>query len=438
MRIGILELINSSPARKLDQKFYNSLVIRQYASIMPQTISVWCRSLGHEVFYATYCGNEVLDQLMPKDLDVLFVSTYTQASALAYAMAKLYRKTGALTVIGGPHARQFPDDCQRFFDVVVGECDKTLISEILKDKPRGQVVSSGRSLQAIPTIEERMPEIRSSTFLRGRPFPFSSVPLLTSTGCPNSCDFCIDWNSPYSLLSLDQLEADLRYVYDHFPGVMIGLHDPNFAIKFDEVFNVLEKVPHRKRSRFIVETSLSVMRGSRLERLQKAGKFFVIPGIESWTAYSNKVGAAAGSDPRQKLDRVIEELNDMRPYVEGIQANFMFGLDSDTGNDPVELTKEFAARAPFTMPNFNIPVPFGQTPLFKKYLKEDRLLTSMPFTFYYMPYLAYRLENYEPAEFYGKLIEMLAYVSSASMIAFSNQTRHLSVLRRICHAQESG
>ena len=33
-------------------------VIRQYASVMPQAVSVWCRELGHQVFYATYFGQK--------------------------------------------------------------------------------------------------------------------------------------------------------------------------------------------------------------------------------------------------------------------------------------------------------------------------------------------------------------------------------------------
>ncbi|MEE9198904.1 MAG: radical SAM protein, partial [Dehalococcoidia bacterium] len=96
---------------------------------MPQTISVWCRELGHQVFYATYFGQKDPKQLLPDDLDVVFISTYTQASALGYALAKLYRREKTLTVIGGPHAKAFPDDCLRFFDVVVRECDKTLIAD---------------------------------------------------------------------------------------------------------------------------------------------------------------------------------------------------------------------------------------------------------------------------------------------------------------------
>jgi hypothetical protein len=416
MRIGILELISAGTTKRWDNSVYNFLVIKQYASIMPQAVSVWCRDLGHEVFYATFFGNQSPERLLPDNLDVIFIATYTQASPLAYALAKIYRQKNVLTVIGGPHAKQFPEDCLRFFDIVVGDCDKTLIDEILRDKPRGQILSSGRVLKSLPGVEERMPEIRASTFMKGRPFPFVTIPLITSIGCPNSCDFCIDWNNPYVLLPLDQLRADMSYIFKHFPRVMIGLHDPNFAIKFEQVFDVLENVPNLRRSSYGMETSLSTLKGSRLGRLKKLGNFYIIPGVESWTSYSNKVGVGSATDPRAKLDSVIEQFKSIRPYVMGIQANFIFGLDTDAGDSPVELTKEFASRAPFVMPNFNIPVPFGDTPLFERFLAEDRILKTMPFVFYYMPYLTFVVKNYSPASYYEKLIELVAYVSTGKMM----------------------
>jgi hypothetical protein len=66
MRIGVLELLN--------------------ASIMPQAVSVWCRDLGHEVFYATFYGQGNPKRLLPSDLDLVFISCHTQASPLAYAL----------------------------------------------------------------------------------------------------------------------------------------------------------------------------------------------------------------------------------------------------------------------------------------------------------------------------------------------------------------
>ena len=198
MRVGILELLGP-PARRPVDLAYQVLITKQYASITPQAISVWCRRLGHETFYATYYGLGRPDRLLPADLDVVFISCYTQVSRLAYALAKLYRRAGVRTVIGGPHAKAFPVDCLRFFDLVVRECDPELVTGILAGQfDPGTLISAGRPFDDVPTVEERMPEIRASAFFRGRkPLLLSAVPMLASLGCPYRCDFCIDWSSTY-------------------------------------------------------------------------------------------------------------------------------------------------------------------------------------------------------------------------------------------------
>jgi hypothetical protein len=82
--------------------------------------------------------------------------------------------------------------------------------------------------------------------------------MLSSIGCPYTCGFCVDWNSQYVALSAEQLHADLDYLSRHDPKLVIGYHDPNFAVRFDETMGVLARVPKagaiptswRVRSRF--------------------------------------------------------------------------------------------------------------------------------------------------------------------------------------------
>jgi radical SAM superfamily enzyme YgiQ (UPF0313 family) len=422
MRIGVLELLSAGRSGDWTQRVSGHLLLKQFASIMPQAVSVWCRDLGHQVFYATYYGQKGPKQLLPNDLDLVFISGHTQASALAYALAKLYRQEKTVTVIGGPHAKQFSDDCQRFFDVVVRDCDRTLIADMLRAPPVGEIVTSGRTLQSIPSVQERMPEIRASTFWRGRPYPFASISLVTSMGCPYSCDFCVDWNKPYVLLPVERLEADLRFILQSFPRVIVGFHDPNFAVKFDEVLPVIERVPQDGRKRYIMESSLSVLRRSRLERLQNVGCLYMIPGVESWAAYSDKAATGPALSGREKLDRVVEHFELIHAYIPGLQAGFMFGLDVDEGDEPVELTKEFMTRAPFVWPIVGVPTPFGETPFYDRYLAEGRILTSMPFTFYYGPYLVTTLKNYSPVAYYEKLVEMFSHMTSGNMLVKRLQT----------------
>jgi hypothetical protein len=180
--------------------------------------------------------------------------------------------------------------------------------------------------------------------------------------------------------------------------------------------DAIESVPAGRRNRYIMESSLSVLKPDRLHRLKSTQCVYVAPGIESWAAYSNKsaVGAKRGSD---KLDEVIDHFRAIRQYVPGLQANFLFGGDDDRGDEPAELTKQFIRRAPFVFPAVNIPTPFGGTPMFDRLLAERRVLRSMPFALYYNPYLAIVLRHYDPMAYYDHLIDIYATITSVAAVA---------------------
>ncbi len=416
MRVGILDIL-APPARGPAEVGYRLLMTKQFAGITPQAISVWCRRQGHETFYATYYGLGDPHRLLPRDLDVVFIACYTQVSHLAYALAKLYRRAGVRTVIGGPHAKAFPVDCLRFFDLVVGECDAELISGILAGQyDPGSVISAARPFDDVPTVAERMPEIRASAFFWGRkPLLLSAVPMLASMGCPYHCDFCIDWNTRYRLLPPERMAEDLRYLARHLPGTLIVFHDPNFAVTFDRVLDVLQAQPPGERPPYIIESSLTVLRGDRPSRLKDTNCVMVAPGVESWTDYSNKAGVGREGGVA-KVDHVADHFTRLAENVPYLQANFMFGLDTDQGDEPVELTERFMDRTPFVWPTINIPMPFGGTPLHDQLTADGRILTTMPFSFYYAPYLVTTLRHYDPITYYTKLTELYAHAASPAML----------------------
>ncbi len=438
MRVGILEVLTDSKPRNPVVNVYNNHFRRQYASITPQAVSVWCRQLGHEVHYATYYGQARPERLLPEELDVVFLATYTQAITLAYALARLYRRRGALTVLGGPHATSFPTDSLRFFDLVVHDCDKPLIERILKgDFAPGSVVSSGHILADVPSVEERMPEIRIASFERGRPVMLSHVPLLTSLGCPYRCDFCVDWKNDYVMLPRERLLADLRYISEHLPGILVSFHDPNFGVKFDEVLDLIEEIPAGRRSPYVMESSLSILRGSRVRRLRETNCVYVAPGIESWTGYSNKSGAGR-SLGQEKMEGVVEHFRELHRYVPGLQANFLFGTDGDEGEEPVELTREFVRRLPFVWPTLNIPTPFGGTPMYDRCLAEGRILAEIPFAFYYTPYLVLRPRHYDPLTYYDLLIRLYRTVASSRLLLRRLRSTRSRPLRILHFLRSSG
>jgi len=160
-----------------------------------------------------------------------------------------------------------------------------------------------------------------------------------------------------------------------------------------------------------MESTLSLLRGPRLQRLKDSNCIYLAPGVEFWGGFSNKSGTGKTSG-LQKVDQVVKHFELIHEYVPGLGANFIFGLDEDEGDEPVELTKDFMTRTPFVWPYFNIPVPYGGTPFHEQYLREGRTLTAMPLTFYYAPHLVITLKHYSPIAYYEKLIELTAHAAT--------------------------
>ncbi len=421
-KIGVLELIAAWPIDNFERVDFLA-VKKQYVSITPQAVAVWCRELGHRVHYATFYGFGDPMGRLPDDLDIVFICAHTPSAPLAYALSKVYRKAGVRTVIGGPHAKSFPDDCLRYFNIVVLECDKSLIDDIVNDQfTPPSIVSSPKPFDDTPTLAERLPCIQAALFAMGRLYPGTTIPLLASIGCPYSCDFCLDWNSRYRALPADRLAQDLRFASQYFPGVKLIFHDPNFGVRCDETLSIFERLPREKRNPYIIESSLKLLNPERARRLRDTNCIVLAPGIESWISYSNKTGVGSAIN-EDKLERVVEQMEMLHDYIPYLQANFIFGLDTDTGDLPFELTKTFLRRAPFVWPYISIPIAFGGTPLYDNHLRQGRILKTMPFSFYIVPYLTLLLKNYDPITYFEKMIDLHEFVLSHDL---ASERRRLS------------
>ena len=71
---------------------------------------------------------------------------------LAYALSNFYRAKGAMTVLGGPHARCYPEDAAKYFDYVLGFTDKTVIHDLLQDCSQYRPIDVHLSANKQPTM----------------------------------------------------------------------------------------------------------------------------------------------------------------------------------------------------------------------------------------------------------------------------------------------
>jgi hypothetical protein len=406
LRIGVIDLVTKGPSRA----WYARVMYANLASIMPQVIAAWCEEEGHDVTFICYTGFENLVEELPDRVDLVFIGAFTEAGQLAYALSNLFRSKGAVTALGGPHARSYPQDACRYFDYVLGFTDKTVIREVLQDcsrhRPLGVSVAAKQQPTTLPGVRERWKFIEPT--LQKAPL-IKIVPMLGSLGCPYTCSFCIDSVVPYQPLELDVIKEDLRFLLGKFRRPRVGWHDPNFGVQFNETMSAIEEAVPPDSIDFIAESSLSLLSEPHLRRLKQNGFKGILPGIESWYVLGNKskTGKLKGID---KVRQVSEHVNLIMRYIPYVQTNFVLGLDVDEGPEPFELTKRFVDMTPGAFPVYSVLSAFGQAaPVNLEYQRANRVL-SVPFQFLN----AYQDMNVKPKHyswpnFYDHVLDLSKY-----------------------------
>lgn len=414
LRIGIIDLVTKAPTRSM----WARVMFPNFASIMPQAVAAWCEQAGHDVTLICYTGLENLSEELPRNVDIVFVGAFSHAAQLAYALGNLFRQQGAVTALGGPHARSYPQDACKYFDYVLGFTDQAVIDDVLQEcarhRPVGVYLSATQQPHTLPSVRERWKFIDAT--LRKAPL-LKIVPMIGSLGCPYTCNFCVDSVVPYQPLDFDTIRDDLRFLLTKFARPKVGWHDPNFGVRFDDYLSAIEQAVPGERADFFAESSLSLLSETHLQRLARNGFRAILPGIESWYDMGNKskTGKRHGLE---KVRQVSEHINLILRYIPYLQANFVLGLDVDEGPEPFELTKRFVDMAPGAYPAYSLLSAFGQSaPLNLEYQKANRVL---PFPFHFLNTqhaMNVRPKNYTWLEFYDRLIDLTQYTFSWRAIA---------------------
>ncbi len=412
LHIGILDIV-SLPEHSVWPRVMNA----NFASIMPQVLAAWCERAGHRVVYSCYTGfGDPLAEL-PEDLDLLFIGAFTQAAQFAYALSILFRQRGAVTVLGGPHARCYPEDAARYFDYVLGFTDRAVVDEVLRDcaphRPLGRQLSADTQPHDLVPLAERWKFVQAA--LVKAPL-IKIVPMIGSLGCPYTCSFCIDSTVEYQPLSFQQMAEDLRFLLRQVKRPIVGWHDPNFGVRFDDYMNTIEEAVPPGRMRHIAESSLSLLSEAHLARLKRNGFQALLPGVESWFDMGNK--SKTRLTGMEKVRQVSAQVNMILRYIPYVRTNFVFGLDMDHGPEPFELTKRFLDLSPGVFAAYSLLTAYGRAaPLNLDYQRDGRVL---PFPFHFLDShqaMNVRPRNYAWPEFYEHVVGVSQYSYSGRAIA---------------------
>lgn len=305
--------------------------------------------------------------ILDEPTDLVGISASTPSIKAAYALAEIYRQLGVKVVIGGHHVTALPEEGLQHADAVVkGEGEgswQKILDQMLTDPSQvaGIYEEPAPDLTTLP-----QPRVDLMKIDRYQSFYY---PIVASRGCPQACSFCFAKRMTfgYRTYPIGHVIEQVR----RRPKWVKGLYfvDDNLAGDLDytrELFRQLK----RHDVQFGMQVRHEFSRDPENLRLaREAGCGLISSGYESVNQASlDKTGKHATADDYAELIANIQ--------AEGIIAsgNWMFGFDWDTP-DTFERTWEFMRDSKIMHCSFTTEIPYPGTPIFKRYLREDRILT---------------------------------------------------------------
>lgn len=300
------------------------------------------------------------------DCDLVGITCMTGTSTRAYKIADEFRKRGKKVALGGIHPTVLPEEASHHCDsVMIGEAEPVW-TKMLEDAERDSMKTYYHGGIAENLDDYPLPrrELSAGSSVLGL------QPIVTSRGCPYSCDFCSVWKfygKKIRHVDVNRVVMDIgnsgtsRFMFldDNIVG------DQVYAKKLFEALKEL-------KIQWVGQASISFIRNSDLLKLAAdsgcKGLFF---GLESVSEQKMKRLNKGMKSQKETLDAIYRIMD------HGIifHASIVFGFDDDD-KSVFDETLEFMYKSRIPSATFNILTPYPGTETYRFLKQQNRLITE--------------------------------------------------------------
>ncbi len=320
------------------------------------------------------------------EADLVGISTITSTAPRAYAIADRVRIMRVPVLMGGPHVTYMTDEALEHADFVIrGEGEAALAAFIeAREKGAGYADVPNLSYRDAAGAIVHNPMAPRVADLDRLPFTdfsllhpdakgmkhMSSIPVMTSRGCPFDCSFCSVtgmFGRKYRFRSTANIIEELR----RYSGrkTLIFFYDDNFAADPRRTRELLEAMIREKlRIRWTTQVRADVARDPELVRLMKrSGCHTVYIGFESVNP-----DALQDMHKKQTVEEIARAVKVFRRARINIHGMFVLGFDQDDWKT-VRKTVRWAKRARLTSTQFLILTPLPGSAFYDRIAAEHRI-----------------------------------------------------------------
>jgi radical SAM superfamily enzyme YgiQ (UPF0313 family) len=238
---------------------------------------------------------------------------------------------------------------------------------------------------------------------------FSVIPLMTTRGCPYSCEFCCVsglYGKKIRHIPIANIVRQLKE-YDNKTYIFLDdniIGDPVYA-------KALFKAIKPFKIKWVGQSSISFVHDEDIMKLAvESGCVALFFGVESVSEAQLKRMPKSIKD-LSKIEEAIRKVKDMGIHF---HASVVFGFDGDTKAIFPE-TLDFLSRNKIGTASLNILTPYPGTRVYEQFSSEGRLLTAN-WKYYDHSTVVYNPKNMTPYELQAGEIWVKKEFSSVSSI----------------------
>lgn len=378
------------------------------------------QNAGHEVRLLYGSGEEirVSDLLWA---EVVGVSTTTSTAVEAYHVARYARGRGKVVVMGGPHVTFLPEEALDNCDYVVrGEADNSLLQlldcietgAVPYDVPGASFRIDGETFNnPLPDwVDVNQSPIPDLSLMSGID-SMTTVPVMTSRGCPFDCSFCSVTAMFGRKFRCRELELVLEEIAQ-YSDRQIFFIDDNFTANPARAKTLLAEMIKRgiQPKWWCAQVRTDAARDDALlDLMQRAGCGCVFVGMESVNPstlekYNKKQGVS-------DIEYCVKRFHDHKIMTHGM---FVLGSEDDD-TQTVRDTVDFAIANRIDTVQFLMLTPFVGTRTFDELEGQGRILTR-DWSLYDGHHVVFKPRLMSPLELQTETVKAFKKFYSASRI----------------------
>lgn len=306
--------------------------------------------------------------------DIVGISAATNTIELAYEIANAVKTAGITVVVGGPHTSIMPEqtlkECKAVDIAVKGEGEHAMLelaqgkqpgkikgityrknTEIIKNKERGLI----EELDKLPFPARDLLPLSKYYSVGIRQYPFAT--MITSRGCPYSCNFCVNYTvlgKKFRYRSVENVMKEIDELVNRYGVREIDIIDDNFTVIPERAEKICDELIKRKY-RLIWKLGNGIradrVNENLIRKMKLAGCYLIAFGIESGNEEILK-----NINKGESLQQIIQAVKWCKKY--GIQTEGFFIIGNLNDNKKtMQDTIDFAKRLDLDIAQFQVFIP---------------------------------------------------------------------------------